>query len=194
MAMPIKKTRELPGWLRPAASSQYDVSAQFETIFLEHWPHIYGLLSRLVGDRDEAEDLALDTFLRLYQRAPSGDDGFNTGGWLHRVAINLGLNAIRSWKRRERYEVESGKAELMDNRPAGPAELFADEEQRRWVRQILSQMEPRQAQLLVLRYSDHSYQEIAAALGVSVSSVGTLLNRAESEFERRFRAAFPEGG
>ena len=55
-------------------------------------------------------------------------------------------------------------------------------------------LELRQAQLLILRSSGQSYQEIAASLGVSVTSIGTLLNRAEAEFEKRYRAAYPEGG
>ena len=65
-------------------------SDQFETIFLENWPRVYGLLFRLVGDQAEAEDLALETFMRLYQRPPVNNPALNLGGWLHRVAVNLG--------------------------------------------------------------------------------------------------------
>jgi RNA polymerase sigma-70 factor (ECF subfamily) len=49
-------------------------------------------------------------------------------------------------------------------------------------------MKPRAAQLLILRHSGLSYADIAAALGVAPGSVGTLLARAEKEFERRYRA------
>jgi len=187
--MTFKKSRASSEPLRPAESTP-----QFEATFLEHWPRVVALLQRLVGDGDEAEDLALDTFMRLYQRKPSDGNELNVGGWLHRVAMNLGLNAIRGWKRRQRYELESGKNELFEKHPAAPPELFAAEEQRRCVRLILSQMELRQAQILILRSSGQSYREIAAALGVSVTSIGTLLNRAEVEFEKRYRAAYPEGG
>ncbi len=200
MNMAIKKNRASPTPLQLAESSPAGLSRQFEALFLEHWPQVYGLLLRLVGDHAEAEDLALDTFLRLYQRAGScqplapGEKDFNVGGWLHRVATNLGLNAIRGWKRRQRYEMESGKANLAANDPASPAEIFAAGEERQRVRLILSQMEPRQAQLLILRHSGRSYQEIAAALDVSVTSIGTLLGRAESEFARRYRRSDSTGG
>ena len=152
------------------------------------------MLRRLVGDDAEAEDLALDTFMRLYQRPPANDEQLNIGGWLHRVATNLGLNAIRGWKRRQRYELESGKLDLVENHPASPAELYASAEERQRVRTILAQMELRQAQILILRHSGLKYQEIASALEVSVTSIGTLLGRAEGEFERRYRAAFDEKG
>jgi DNA-directed RNA polymerase specialized sigma24 family protein len=49
-------------------------------------------------------------------------------------------------------------------------------------------MKPRKAQLLILRYTDHSYAEIADILGIASSSVGTMLARAEKDFERRYRA------
>jgi len=55
-------------------------------------------------------------------------------------------------------------------------------------------MEPRQAQLLILRHSGRSYQEIGAALQVSITSIGTLLARAENEFARRYRATDHTGG
>src|SRR5512135_616535 len=129
MNMAIKKNRASPTSLHLAENSPAGLSRQFEAIFLEHWPHVYGLLLRLVGDHAEAEDLALDAFMRLYQHEGShpaitkGEDEFNVGGWLHRVATNLGLNAIRGWKRRQRYELESGKVELAENDPASPADL-----------------------------------------------------------------------
>jgi RNA polymerase sigma-70 factor (ECF subfamily) len=200
MNMAIKKNRTSPTSLPLAEKPSADLSSQFEAIFLEHWSQVYGLLLRLVGDHAEAEDLALDAFLRLYQRQGSksasakGEDNFNVGGWLHRVATNLGLNAIRGWKRRQRYELESGKVDLVENDPTSPAEIFATGEERQRVRIILSQMEPRQAQLLILRHSGLTYQEIAAALELSVASIGTLLGRAESEFARRYRAADHAGG
>ena len=74
---------------------------QFERTFLEHWPRVYGVLFRLVGDRAEAEDLALETFWKLWQRNSSEAD--NLGGWLYRVATNLGYNALRAAKRRLRH-------------------------------------------------------------------------------------------
>lgn len=163
--------------------------AQFEAVFVEHWPRVYAVLLRLVGDHAEAEDLALETFVKLHRSLPSKDVQFNTGGWLYRVATNLGLNAIRDWKRRQRYEQAGGKQEWLESQENGPAELFAAEEQRQMARKVLGEMPSRQAQMLVLRYSGKSYKEIAASLNLAVTSIGPLLLRAEIEFEKRFRAA-----
>jgi RNA polymerase sigma factor (sigma-70 family) len=169
-----------------------EVSRDFEVTFLEYWPHVYAFLLRLVSDHAEAEDLALETFMRLYQRPPADDQPLNTGGWLHRVATNLGLNAIRSWKRRQRYELENGKGMWQEHPANNPAELFTAEEEHRLVRQILAEMNPRQSRLLILRHSGMAYREIAQTLGLSATSLGPLLLRAETEFERRYRAVNPE--
>jgi RNA polymerase sigma-70 factor (ECF subfamily) len=163
-------------------------SADFEALFLEHWPRVYRWLYSLVGDPAEAEDLALETFLRLYQRHPAPPADSNLGGWLHRVATNLGLHSIRSYRRREGYELQAGRQVLDDPPESRPAELLAREEERRLARRVLAGMKEGQAQLLVLRYSGLSYKEIAAALGLSPASIGPLLLRAEREFERRCRA------
>ena len=167
-------------------------SDQFETIFLENWPRIYGLLLRLVGDQAEAEDLALETFMRLYQRPPENNPALNLGGWLHRVAVNLGLNAMRNWQRRRQYEEKAGRLDLMEESNASPSEVFAAEEERRIARNVLAEMNPRQSQILILRYSGMAYKEIAAIMSLAPSSVGPLLVRAETEFEKRFRLSESE--
>jgi len=173
-------------------TSAESTSSTFEALFKEHWAHVYRLLNRLVGDPAEAEDLALETFVRLYQRYPLRENESNPAGWLHRVATNLGLHSIRSWKRRESYEMTAGKYALEETLEERPAEVMAQEEERRLVRLALAQLNERQSQLLVMRYSGFSYQEIAEALKLAPTSVGPLLLRAEREFEKHYRALAKE--
>jgi RNA polymerase sigma factor (sigma-70 family) len=167
-------------------------SQEFESLFREYWAYVYRILKRLVGDPAEAEDLALETFLRLYQRSPIQEDGFQLGGWLYRVATNLGLRSIRSFKRRERYEIEAGRFALEEAPETRPAELHAQAEKQDLARLALAKMNERQSQLLILRYSGLSYKEIAGSLGLSPTSIGPLLARAEREFEVCYRALAQE--
>ena len=167
-------------------------SPTFEALFLEHWARVYRLLYRLVGDPAEAEDLALETFVRLHQRYPPRDREFNPGGWLHRVATNLGLQSIRSWKRREHYEMTAGKYALEEAPEAQPAQILAQAEERRLVRLALSRMNERQSRLLILRHAGSSYKEIAEALELAPTSIGPLLVRAEKEFAKQYRALTQE--
>jgi RNA polymerase sigma-70 factor, ECF subfamily len=167
-------------------------ASEFEATFGEHWDRIYRVLYRLVGDPAEAEDLALETFVRLYRHQPRPSHDFNVGGWLHRVATNLGLQSLRSRRRRERYEMAAGKGTLQEAEENGPAQVAEWADQRRIARLALSRMDPRRAQLLSLRYSGLAYREIAAALGLSPASIGPLLLRAEREFEKHYRALAKE--
>ncbi len=162
-------------------------SATFDAIFLENWGPVYRLLERIVGDRAEAEDLALETFYRLYRTPPKAGPEANLGGWLHRVAVNLALRSIRSHKRRESYELEAGKIDLEDRTGDGPAELVDRRETRRLARKALARMNSHRAELLILRHSGMAYKEIAASMHLSPSSIGPLLLRAEREFEKVYR-------
>jgi RNA polymerase sigma-70 factor (ECF subfamily) len=162
----------------------------FETIFVEHWSRVYGVIFRLVGDKAEAEDLALETFWRLYRNPPSQRE--NLGGWLYRVAVNLGLNALRARKRRTHYEEEAGSLAFDIHQPYEPENEVERAERRREVQAVLVRMKPRSAKLLVLRHSGLSYKELAAVIKVKPSSVGKLLARAEDEFERSYHQLLGE--
>ena len=167
-------------------------SQEFESLFKEYWAYVYRILNRLVGDPAEAEDLTLETFLRLYERRPYKENGFQMGGWLYRVATNLGLRSIRSYKRREGYEIKAGRFALDEAPETRPVELHAQAEEQDLARQALAKMNERQSQLLMLRYSGLSYKEIASILGLSPTSIGPLLVRAEREFEECYRALAQE--
>jgi RNA polymerase sigma factor (sigma-70 family) len=164
----------------------------FDDLFLEHWSAIYRLLVRMTGDPAEAEDLALETFFRLYRQPPKTGEGYNPGGWLYRVATNLGLRSIRSFKRREQYELAAGKDALGELPEDRPTEIFEKKEDQRIAQLALARMNPRRAELLVMRYSGMAYKDIAKTLQLAPTSIGPLLLRAEREFEKIYRTLVQE--
>ncbi|MGD9091533.1 MAG: sigma-70 family RNA polymerase sigma factor [Anaerolineales bacterium] len=171
---------------RAYTDSVNENDAWFEVLFQEHWQRVYGVVYRLVGDHAEAEDLTLETFWRLYDQQPTFGNEHQVNGWLYRVATNLGINALRARKRRRHYEEQAGSQILDEKRMVNPDAEFEGEEQRQRVQLALADMKPRSAKLLIMRHSGFSYAEIAATLGVAPGSVGTLLSRAEEEFEERY--------
>jgi len=188
--LPLMKLRK-PGTDTPENIEESPASS-FEQQFTRHWGLIYRLLFRMIGDSAEAEDLALETFYRLHRHKPDAGRDFNTAGWLYRVATNLGLQSIRAFKRREQYELRAGKYALEASPEDRPAQIVEHEEEHLLAKRTLAKMNPRQAELLVMRYSGMTYQEIASALNLSPASVGPLLARAEREFEKRYRALSQE--
>jgi RNA polymerase sigma-70 factor (ECF subfamily) len=173
-------------WVRRIQDAAVPAEEVLEAAFEAHWSSVCKTVQRLVGDWGEAEDLALEAFWRLYTHPPR--ELANVGGWLHRVATNLGLNAIRARRRRQRYEEEAGALRMQRADPLGPADAVERRETQEQVRQVLARMKPHKAELLILRHTGHSYAEIADILGVAPGSVGTMLARAEQDFERRYRA------
>ncbi|MGW8249858.1 MAG: sigma-70 family RNA polymerase sigma factor [Anaerolineales bacterium] len=157
--------------------------AWLEAAFDRHWGRVVGVLYRIVGDQAEAEDLALESFWRLHNRRSSLEDERRISGWLYRVAVNLGFNALRAYKRRQRYELQAGKSVLENASTSDPAEQVEKNLEQQRVRTALARMRPRSAQLLILRHSGLTYAEAAEALSLSPGSIGTLLARAEREFE-----------
>ena len=149
-------------------------SPSFEEYFHQHWGGIYRLLLRMVRDPAEAEDLTLETFFRLHRSQAKLDQTFNAGGWLFRVATNLGLQSIRSFKRRERYELTAGRDALEQASDFEPAEIQADREERQMALAALAKMNPRQAQLLVMRYSGLAYKDNPKSMNLSPTTIGPL--------------------
>jgi len=175
--------------LRESSPEHWD-EADFRAVFLQHYSRIVDILVRLLGDRSHAEDVANDAFWRLYRQPESRVDG-NVGGWLYRTATNLGIDALRSSGRRRQREEAAGRQVLQEGASDGPLDNLMREEKCRRVRQVLSLIKPTQAQLLILRSSGLSYKEVAQALDVKTSGIGTMLNRAEEEFRNRYLALHP---
>lgn len=163
----------------PAARNSLD-HADLEKLFNQHWDPLIRVLNRLLGDQDEAEDIALETFIRFHHNAPARMD--NPGGWLYRVATNLGFNALRARKRRLDYERQAGMQAFQISSPTDPESAAERKSERENVRNALLKLKPRAAKILLLRYSGLSYAEIAAAMEINPASVGTLLARAEKDF------------
>jgi RNA polymerase sigma-70 factor (ECF subfamily) len=158
---------------------------EFDRLFNQHWSPLCRLLYHIVGDWDEAQDLALETFEQLHRNPPK--DPANLAGWLYRVGSNLGLNALRAGQRRQHYEARASAAFSQEATPDDPAQSAERSQERQVVREVLAKLKPRTAHLLILRHSGMTYAEIAATLSLSPGSVGTLLARAEREFEKQYR-------
>jgi len=182
----------IDAWTRSAAQSRDETT--FDALFLAHYQPIFRLLYRIAGTREEAEDLAQETFLRLH-RSPELWRGsqqepreHNVRAWLYRVATNLAYNALRSQQRRTRREdVVLGQTLSAGRSEPDPVEAAEREDERAAVRRTLAALPERKAQLLLMRHAGLSYRELAEALGIAPGSVGTSLVRAEAAFEKVYQ-------
>ncbi len=157
-----------------------------ETVFLAEYGRIARVIAKVVQDPARAEELAVDVFFKLW-RTPKAQ-GKNMKGWLYRVAVRQGLEELRRRTRRRRYEKRLEFGEVPN-----PEELRAAGEKQERVRFVLATIEPRQAELLVLRSHGLSYEELASALELNATSIGTFISRAECAFRKEYAKRYGKG-
>lgn len=151
-----------------------------ETLFRAQFDRVARVIARVVRDPARAEELAVEAFLKLWRNPQAHGD--KAEGWLYRTAVRLGLDELRRQTRRTRYE---GLLGFVRGGPT-PEELHAATEEQDRVRLVLGILQPRQAELLLLRSHDLSYTEVAAALDLNPASLGTLLSRAQQSFRKEY--------
>ena len=156
----------------------------FEQLVLDNQNRVYSLAVRMVGDREEAADLAQEAFLKAWQglRTFQGESSFST--WVYRLATNVCIDHLRRRQRRREVEnpvslddEDSGWAEPVDLSQDPHRQLEAAERSRALERGLQQLSEP-QRQILVMReLSGLSYQEIGAALELDLGTVKSRLAR-----------------
>ncbi|MEW6629447.1 MAG: RNA polymerase sigma factor [Pseudomonadota bacterium] len=147
-------------------------AAAVQTMVTRKLPRILALATRMLSDPAEAEDVAQETFVRIWRHASGWRQGharFDT--WIHRVALNLCYDRLR----RRREWTTDELPEVVDE-AALPDAVPGDDERR--VQQALQRIAPRQREAIVLvYYQDLSNIEAASAMQVSVDALESLLAR-----------------
>ncbi len=154
------------------------VRPDLERVFRADYPRVVAVAARVLGSRDDAEDVAQEVFLAFGRSSvPTGE----AAGWLSVAAVHTALNLLRSGRRRtSREEVAGGDGGVAPD----VADTVVVLEERSRVRAALARLPHKQAVALVLRHSGLSYAEVAAALDLSPGSVGTTVRRAESALRK----------
>jgi RNA polymerase sigma-70 factor (ECF subfamily) len=161
-------------------------ASDFETIFAAHYEPVARAIARVVRDHGRAEELAVETFLKL-RRHPEAH-GDRVRGWLHRTAVRLALDELRRRARRARYE----SLFPWGQSSRGPDELFSASQEQGRVRAVLASLPVRDAELLLLRHDGASYGELASTLALNPASIGTLLSRAQQTFRKEYVKRYGE--
>ena len=164
----------------------------FETIYDEFKTPIYNYVYHLVGNREQADDLTQDTFLKAFKALPKMDANLKLSAWLYRIATNTAYDALRrrkliAWLPWQDLDHEPADVESADPQVTiGTTEL---------VRATLRRMPPQyRAALLLYTQEGFSYAEIAATLSIAESGVKMYLSRARHSFREHYRALEQGGG
>src|SRR6266849_9944306 len=179
------------------AARQHDPAA-FEALVRRHQGPLYNFCLRMLGQADDAADVAQETFVQLYSHLDRLDEREPIAPWLFRVARNRCIDVIR---RRRTVPLgmpdDSGESTLLldpiDDEPL-PDELAERADLQRVLSKAISALPPAYAEVVALRYAgDRSFAEIAVILDCDEGAARVRFHRAKSLLRRELRAVVTNG-
>jgi RNA polymerase sigma-70 factor (ECF subfamily) len=165
-----------------------DQPGAFEELVELYQHRLVAVMNHLVGNAAEAEDLAQEVFLRVYRSRKKYRPRSKFSTWLFTIANNLALNALRARQRKPVVPLPSQESGPLGPRPAehivrdrgsGPMQRMQRQELAAMVRQALEGLNERQRMAVVLnKFEDMNYAEIAEVMKLTTKAVKSLLSRA----------------
>ena len=168
-----------------------DMSA-FELIVMRYKDLITNFIYRSIGDYHRAEDVAQETFLRVFKSASRYEPKCQFKNWIYLIATNLCRNEIRNRNRRNMAYLDDLAPEdedinysvLMQDVSQLPDELYEKKERSLLIQQTINRLpENQRLALLLVTYQNLRYDEIAEVLDCSVSAVKSLIHRARQNMK-----------
>jgi len=175
--------------LKAAAGDQ----SAFEQLVTRYQDRLVGFFFHLVHDRTAAEDLAQETFLRVYRSRERYEPTARFSTWLFRIAHNLASNQKRGAARRREIPLAAGSDAhnlcpeeqiLAEKSALMPTRQIDSREMRDIVRSAIEELSERQKTVVVLhKFEEMSYEEIGEVMGLGVVAVKSLLSRARGKLK-----------
>ncbi len=169
-----------------------DMSA-FELLVRRYQDALVNYIHYTINDYHRAEDLAQETFLRVFKSASRYEPKASFKSWLYTIATNLSRNEIRNRARRKTYFLEDmvGEnedvydSEFMIDTRFQPDILYEKKERQQFIKKTLKQLpENQRLALTLVTYQELSYEEISEILNCSVGAVKSLLHRARQNMKK----------
>lgn len=168
----------------------------FEQLVRRHERRVFRLLMRMMGNREEAEDVAQETFISLYRHGKRfrGEARFST--FVYRVAANAALNRRRSLGRKrtriEKLATRQAAGDDLPQQPRDPEDSALGQEFTRYVRDALQTLSPSLRMPVVLYDIEGlAYGEIAGILGVAEGTVKSRIHRARRALREQLQGLLP---
>jgi RNA polymerase sigma-70 factor (ECF subfamily) len=178
-------TKEKAVHASPAIRSATDAAdaASIAALFEQHHERVFRVARRITGNTADAEDVVQTVFLRIMRREEPPLRDEDAANYLHRAGTNAALDLLRR-RKAARSESIDDASRFHDHEP-GPDALQAGAEIRDKLRAALAQLNPRAAEMFVLRYFDgYGNREIARLLNTSWSTVAVTLHRTRAKLQK----------
>lgn len=171
----------------------------YEILVQRHMNRVYATAYRVIGNKEEAEDIAQEVFIKVYHQLPKFEQHSTFSTWLYRIATNSALDALAKIQRQRKTHVPFGiraqkqgeehndQFDLQAPPETAPEEQAMQSELRECINRVLKQLGREHARLLILRdFNDLSYDEIAKSLEAGLGAVKMRIHRARLAFQEVF--------
>ena len=171
-----------------------DDNAAFEELVAKYQSRLVGILTHLISDRDKAQDLAQEVFLRIYRARQRYVPTAKFSTWLFTITHNVASNSLRKSSRRKEVNLTSSPSGSMPVRPLEsmakensalmPARQLLQSEMSTVMLEAIQQLNERQRMATLLsKFEGMSYIEIGEAMGLTTQAVKSLLSRARGNLK-----------
>ncbi len=184
--------------LLDAAQIIQDTPMTFEEIYARNGERILNLAYRMTGRRTVAQDLTQDVFIKVFEKIDTFREEARLSSWIYRIAMNHIINYIKREKKMSLFGLLTGENE--DDRFDGQITVWEDElperadsimEERQretLIRKLIDELPAKYKLPLVLyRYEDMGYQQIAEQLGLSLSAVESRIHRGRKKLKEKLQ-------
>jgi RNA polymerase sigma-70 factor (ECF subfamily) len=175
-----------------------DEPGAFEELVTQYQHRLVGVMHHLVGNNEEAEDLAQEVFLRIYRARKTYHPQAKFSTWMFTIANNLALNTLRSRQRKPVVPLnvhDSGPLgprpaeQLVRDQAAQPASRMQQQELAGVIQEAINGLNERQRMAVILnKFEDMNYAEIAEVMNLSTKAVKSLLSRARMNLRAALQA------
>jgi RNA polymerase sigma-70 factor, ECF subfamily len=177
------KEKAVHASLQPRAVRDPDADTSVAALFEQHHERVFRIARRITGDVSDAEDVLQTVFLRIMRREDPPLRAEDAANYLHRAATNASLDLLRRRKAARSQPIEDVDR-LLDREPS-PERNQAGAEVRDKLRTALAALNPRAAEIFVLRYFDgYGNREIARLLNTSWSTIAVTLHRTRARLRK----------
>ncbi len=161
----------------------------FELLFSRHTRGMINFAWRFVQNRQMAEELAQEIFLRVYESSAGYEAQARFTTWLYRIATNVCLNEVR----KAQFKADR-QAPAAEGEGSAPPDMRLERQAvSRAIRRAMDQLPEKQRAAFILnKYQELSYAEVGGVLGVSESAVKSLIHRAKETLAATLKPLLPE--
>jgi len=157
----------------------------FEKLVCRYQQAVFSIVFRILRNKEEAEDIVQESFIKCYQSLDKYDQGRPFTPWLYRIASNLALTRVRQLKKQRLIPWETASSQLADRNAVNPAASLEAVEIKQEVSSYLAKLKPLDQLVIILRYyQDLNYDEIACILDTTHNNVEVRLCRARQRLRQ----------